>query len=492
MRTTPCLDECNYLIRFAGRLSAVMSEGKNEIQDWIRTAERQLRSPDLESLQGEQQLEALSLQLRTIWLRYANLFSSRYLKSPPHFQTLHLPSGSPYSFPYDRWNKPASLEARARTYHPVPAEWTAEHMLFSSGMAAISCLLKMLHLLYEPRPGNPLLLHGIGGYFEIMDLMKITHDELFQFQIFNNQELLQQSVARGQSQLLYIEPVYTKLGRLEVLDLDGFINAWHQRPDTLPTTLVLDTTFVGNKLPIKDFLAQLSPVKPRLVIQISSTLKLDQEGLEFSNAGLMSLYSTLSQVISSARKYIRKYQMIMGHALSIEQISALDYPGFLDPEITEQHSTRIFDNNAILARQLKVGPELLFKSKSHPVLQGDSSYPWSVAPFVNVHLDANTREYERELLKYLLYHGAKRRGLTFYPGSSFGFRAHRCETSIQNEQGVQTIRIAMGSRSGPSLQGTIDFLNDISALGSFEKVKEKYPKLAELALARQATESPTS
>jgi hypothetical protein len=481
MSFTPCHDECIYLIELAHRLEQAMTEAGDQLKGWHENADALLRSAELESLKGEWELENLSLQLRTEWLRYANHISSRYLKSPPHFQKVHLPSGENNPFPYDRWNQPLTLERRAASYRTAPAGWEADHIIFNSGMGAITCLLQVMRKIFEPKPGSPMHFHGVGGYFEIMDLMQFSHDELFQFQIFQEQKQFQLSVAQGKSQLLYIEPVYTLLGRLEVFDMNGFLAAWHQRPGNVPTAIILDTTFIGNRFPVDEFLERLGLHKPRVVIQVSSTLKLDQEGLEFSNAGLMSIYSTTGPVVSGIAKRMRKYRAAMGLGLTFEQIAALDYRGFLDADLCERHSTSIFNNNAHLARHMEVGDGLIFINKFHPTLQERyQSTSWAVAPFVNLQLRTETDQQERELLKHVLFKEANQRGLTFKPGSSFGFRAHRVETSIQDELGgVQVIRVAMGCRPGPSVNGTIDLLNNISRMGTFEFIKSRYPKLVE-------------
>ena len=122
---------------------------------------------------------------------------------------------------------------------------------------------------------------------------------------------------------------------------------------------------------------------------------------------------------------------------------------------------------------------MLFIGKHHPALQEFPSRSWAVAPFVNLQLEPDTEQQDRELLKHVLFKEARLRGLSFRPGSSFGFRGHRVETSIQNEQGTQVIRVAMGCRKGPSVEGTIQLLNDISRMKSFAVVREKYPDLVE-------------
>ena len=477
MTSTHCHDECKHLMHLADRMSASAGNSELLLQAWHDRANALLISPQLESLEGEQELEMLSLDLRTEWLRYANAVSSRYMKSPPHFQTVRLPSGAKGSFPYDRWNTPVHLEQRAVTYHEPPSVWTAGHLLFNSGMGAISCLLQVIRKLYRPGAGAALQLHGVGGYFEIMDLMKATDDDLFRFEIFPEQQQLQDSVANANSQLLYVEPVYTRDGSLEVFDMEGFLRAWQQRPGNTPTVIILDTTFVGNTFPVNQFLEQLSPHKPQAVIQISSTLKLDQEGLEFSNAGLMSLFSDKEPVIKGLAARLRKFRAMTGLGLTLEQIAALDYPGFLNRDHCDRHSTAVFINNARLALDIDTGPGLLFIGKHHPSLQEYPSRSWAVAPFVNLQLGSDTEQQDRELLKHVLFKEARLRNLSFRPGSSFGFRAHRVETSIQNEQGTQVIRVAMGCRMGPSIEGTIQLLNDISRMKSFAAVREKHPEL---------------
>jgi len=479
MTRTPCHDECEYLIHLADRMRTYTENSNIQLRAWHDRANALLNSPELETLQGEQELEKLSLDLRTEWLRHANSISSRYMKSPPHFQTVRLPSGDKSSFPYDRWNTPAHLEQRAAAYHEPPPEWTADHLLFNSGMGAISCLFQVIRKLYQPRIGNALQLHGIGGYFEIMDLMKATDDDLFRFEIFPEQQQFQNSVSSAESQLLYIEPVYTRDGSLEVFDMEGFLHAWQQRPGDIPTVIILDTTFVGNTFPVSRFLEQLSPHRPQAVIQIASTLKLDQEGLEFSNAGLMSLFADKEPIINGMAVRLRKFRAMTGLGLTLEQIAALDYPGFLDRDYCDRHSNAVFANNARLALDMDAGPGMLFIGKYHPALQEYPSRSWAIAPFVNLQLKSDTNEHDRGLLKHVLFKEARLRGLSFRPGSSFGFRAHRVETSIQNEHGTQVIRVAMGCRMGPSVEGTIQLLNDISRMKSFATVRDKYPELVE-------------
>jgi len=487
MSDSPCINECNYLISLAKRLAASMERAGSGLQAWHDNANALLTSPEIESLAGERALEQLSLQLRSEWLRYANSISSCYLKSPPSFQPQKIPSGNPVATPYDRWTEPVALEERAGSYHAAPEGWHADHVMFNTGMGAITCLMLVMRTMFQPRAASPLRLHGVGGYFEIMDLITANQDELFQAEIFQDQKQLQQSVSTGGSQLLYIEPVSCRFS-LDVFDLEAFLNAWKERPSHIPTMLIFDTTLTGNLFPIAEVLKRTAPHKPAVVIQVSSTLKLDQEGLEFSNGGLMSVYSSMPESAADISFRMRRFRSAMGLGLNMDQIAALDYPGFLDQAITDRHSALVFENNEFIAKRVDAGDGLLFDSKSHPVLSGNSPRaPWAVAPFVYLRLRKGSNKEDLQFLKFVFFTEAQKRGLAFLPGSSFGFRGHRCELGgIRDVAGYETIRVAMGSRQGPSINYAIDLINEISQMRTFDKLKRKYPELVEAA--RKAAE----
>lgn len=486
MSDTPCSDECNYLIKLADRLASSIDDADERLKSWRESASTLLKSPEIESLQGEKTLELLSLQLRSEWLRYANSVSSRYLKSPPSFQLPVIPSGDKAATPYDRWMEPVVLEKRAVTYHTAPEGWHADHVMFNTGMGAITCLLLVMRTMFQPGSANPLRLHGLGGYFEIMDLITANHDELFQTQIFEDQALLHESVSAGGSQLIYIEPVSCRFS-LDVFDLDRFLAAWQQRPANVPTVLIFDTTLTGNLFPVEEVLERMNPHKPAAVIQVSSTLKLDQEGLEFSNGGLMSIYSTKPESTVDTSFRMRRFRSAMGLGLGMDQIAALDYPGFLDQAVTDYHSTLVFENNAYVARRMDAGNDLLFDAKSHPVLSDSPDYKWAVAPFVYLRLRKGSNKEDLQFLKYVFFTEAEKRGLVFQPGSSFGFRGHRCELGgIRDIAGYETIRIAMGSRRGPCIDEAVNMVNEISHTQTFDKLRSLYPELVEVA--RKAAE----
>ncbi len=447
-----------------------------------------LDDPVLESDAGEAELDRLTILLRSGWLMHANSVSSRYFKSPPSFQRPVTPSGAVALTPYDRWMEPVALEARARNYRRALPGWHVDHVMFNTGMSAMTGLFMVMRTMFQPRAAAPLHCHGLGGYFEIMDLMAANNDELFRTNIVHSQEALMESVSAGGSQLLYVEPVSCRFD-LEVFDIESFLNAWQKRPARVPSVLIFDTTLTGNLFPVADLLKRMGSHQPLAVIQVSSMIKLDQEGMEFSNGGLMSIYSANRGVVEDLSFRMRRFRSAMGLSMGMDQVAALDYPGFLDSSVMARHSQSVFENNAAVARKVEVGEDRLFASCSHPSINAaGGARAWSVAPFFYLRLRPGSTKEDLQLLKFVVNSEVESRGMAFQPGSSFGFRGHRCELGgIRDVDGYETIRVAMGSRPGPALEGVISLLNELSRVGDFDTLRARYPGLIEIA--RKADEA---
>lgn len=77
--------------------------------------------------------------LRHVWLEAAASSTSKTYRSPAEDERTVAPAGRFHNFSYERDLQPTSLEARcARFFAPPPPGWTAAHVLFSSGQAAIN------------------------------------------------------------------------------------------------------------------------------------------------------------------------------------------------------------------------------------------------------------------------------------------------------------------------------------------------------------------
>lgn len=480
-------DEAMRLLALADALVGDLPDGHGAfLQPWRGQVRSWLTHPKLESLEGERALDALALDLRFLWLRHAHGQSARYLMSPPHRDKKILPNHHSLGFPYDRWLKPTFLEQRLKALHPAPAGWLGEAVVLSSGMAGISAFLQhhrvRVHDFWQ-RPPGPVTLHWYGGYFEIARTLHLLCCGTFQARRHAQQQTLFESVARGLGDILLIEPVAADI-QLEVFDLAAFIIAWKQRTAERPCVVVVDTSLVGDAFPIQRLCTDLGPTPPAMVVQIRSGLKLDQAGLELGNAGLVNLFvpdSDANQaLLPRISDSLRQARTTLGVGPSHDACAALSAPFFLNAEEFTRHAHAVFANNAHFAKALAPLAKAsggLIGEVIHPSLSANAAPSWAVAPYVNLRY-ASDDEGARDFLASVLEREGRERNLCFRSGSSFGFRSHRFEMGFVRGVKFDTLRVALGARSGPSLDGVIRLFQDIAAYPDFAALRQAYPQLA--------------
>ena len=491
MTKHPCKDECMQLIALSNRLAKVFEapSTKNDkpfLSAWRKRADELLKHPELESVEGEQLLGNLSLDLRRLWLQHAHLRSDSYLMSPPHTQRKLLPGDVRISYPYDRWVKPEDLERRLNEHRPAPDGWVSEARVFSSGMTAITTFLQVFrafgHKLWNI-PKRPLSLQMFGGYFEIVKALQVICDQQFQGRKHALQKNLFAAVERGQGDLIFVEPISADIN-LEVFDMEAFAKAFVKRPKGRSAVIVLDTSLSGDAFPLERFCALLKDNPPSLIVNIRSGLKLDQLGLEFSNLGLMTLWAPATEAttksLKSVAESLRVTRTTFGAGLSQDECAALSAPFILDKTSLNIHGQAVFDNNQAFAMALSdtVDFEQSFINKIiHPSLSPDKDKSWAKAPFVNIHYKSEDRS-DRALLRMILEVESRNRNLSFVSGSSFGFRSHRFEMGFVQGTKYSALRVALGSITGPSFYGVIDLFKHLSTFKDFEALKKAYPELA--------------
>jgi len=491
MTAHPCKDECMFLIALSNQMGKVFAAPSTQNDppfpgDWRTRAEALLRNPQLETLAGEQMLENLSLDLRRRWLQRAHLRSDGYMMSPPHQQTKLLPGDVRISYPYDRWVRPEALEKRLNVRRPAPEGWASEARVFSNGMTAITAFLHVFRAFAHDMwdiPKGPLSLHMFGGYFEISKALGVLCDGQFHGRKHTQQKNLCAAVKLGKADLIVIEPVTADID-LEVFDMGAFIKAFNQRPKGQPCIILFDTSLSGDLFPMEQFCKRIADNPPNLIVNIRSGLKMDQNGLELSNLGLMSLWAPDTELYKQQLKQVAKSLQVIritfGLSLSQDECAALSAPFVLDKTSLGIHGTAVFTNNKRLALALSkaVKPEASFIVKViHPSLGPDKDKAWAEAPFVNLRYRSDTHS-DRALLRAILEAEVFKRGFSFVSGSSFGFRGHRFEMGFVRGVKYDTLRISMGSRSGPSLQGVIELLKDLSVYKDFTALKKAYPDIA--------------
>ena len=442
--------ECDDLQRLGAALGEKVPAARGALETW-RDAVAALAETNLPPWESESELDRLALALRRICLGAAHAASDRTLRSPRERDRTRAPDGAEINFGYERSLQPEALEARCAAYAPAPAGWQADHLLFSSGQAAMNCLLLAL----SPRganPASPPRIRHVGGYFETEELLAMlaAHG-------------MARELAKAMDEpadVLIVEPIYfDRAAGAHAVDVAATLEEHAASGLGWPSLVIVDTTLVG---PCCDLAPLLPPaliaMEPApLVVGLSSGLKLDQAGLELANVGIVSLYRRGDQsfAVDPAEK-LKKARTLTGAGLGFDALGALDAPWFLDRETARLYAGAVFENNALLAQRL-ADIDGLFSQVSHPALGASDAD----APYCLIQLHDDTPENYRKLER-LIAREAKRRNLRFDKGGSFGFRSHRYE-AILPEAGEITpfLRVALGARKGWSRDGIIDLLCDL-------------------------------
>jgi|AraplaMF_Col_mMF_1032025.scaffolds.fasta_scaffold00035_93 hypothetical protein len=451
-------DECQALLQLGESLAARMPQAESVLRSW-REAVNALESADLEPFAFEAELDRLALALRRICLGLAHASSDRALRSPRERDLTAMPDGEEISFGYERSIEPETLEARLRAYAPAPAGWQADHLLFSSGQAAMSSLLLAL----APRganPANPPRIRHLGGYFETEELlaMMTSHGMARELPMEGDDH----------ADVLILEPVYfDRDAQVHRLDMTAALKRHCATAEGCPSLVIVDSTLVGPCFDLDPLLPQQLTCSEagHLLVRMSSGLKLDQAGLELANVGLVSLYRREGQAFATdPAEKLKKARTLTGAGLGFDAIGALQAPWFLDREQARSYAETVFENNALLARRLSE-VDGLFSQVSHPSLGIDSG---AAAPFVLIQLEDDTPENYRKL-EQVIAREAKVRGLRFDKGGSFGFRGHRYEAILpQAGEITPFLRVALGARQGWSRDGIIDLLCEIGQAKSLD------------------------
>ncbi|WP_374055770.1 hypothetical protein [Rossellomorea sp. FM04394] len=429
---------------------------------------------DLNSFHTEKEIDQLVLELRVLWFEHVQRITNHQLKSPPLTNEKLLPSGNRIDFSYERNIQPKILESKAENYKEIPEHWFHDHIMLSSGMAAISTFLQSIFGMIKPSSSQNLIVSTWSEYFETRVLTDLYRRECTAIHNFKDQVEFFKAIPM--TDIFFIEPVRYNW-ELEVFDLNLFVDQLVDHSKEGLKVIVLDTTLNGDSLNISSFLNRIQIVPNVIVVQIHSILKLDQQGLELSNGGLINIYTyKQNKILPSANdlaNYIRQVRTILGTGLTYEEIALLDHEFFLNKESFHNYCHSVFNNNAELSESIQT--QGLFNKIAHP--SKHSSNDWAKAPFVVFHLREDMLENYGFLLAVVNEEVRKNEVNVIY-GSSFGFRHHRYEVIIPNTlEGKGLFKVAMGARKGPAMEFLIHLLKKISKYPSISSLKTDYPHL---------------
>ncbi|MEV4577354.1 hypothetical protein AB0K16_29345 [Nonomuraea jabiensis] len=472
------------------RLSCASAEDERRFQPIVDRLRAVASLAPTAPLAAEQELEQLAVRLRRALLARAHDHSDPHFRSPVHGPARPLPSGDTSGHIYERSANPTALEGRVAKAAPPPRGWRADHVMFSSGTAAISGLLQCYRSMVRGSERDPLRAGVWGGYFETDMLFELLKSGAFTWDAVPD---VISAVGGGQHDLLFIEPVrYT--WDLTTLDLPAFVRAWRARSPRRTRVLVFDTTLASFTWPSARVLESLHDGSPLLVIEVRSGLKLDQQGLELANLGIVSIYSCHEDegtpTAEQFGQYLRLIRSITGTALSMDAMAVLDTPFMAAPVWVARHAGQVFLNNQTLAAAL-AQESGLFSKIAHPSLTVASG-PLRHAPFVVCQL-AEDHIANHGFLLAVVREEVRRRGIRLDWGSSFGFRSHRWETIIPRVQDRRGLfKIAMGSRSGPSFEAAVELFRQLARYRDFDALRRAYPGLIALDLMAMAGPEPSA
>jgi hypothetical protein len=375
-------------------------------------------------LAQERQLDAAAMALRRNWLAVAHRPGDSTLKSPRAGHVAHIACGSDVSFGYERDIDVSLLEQR-EGYLRAPAGWKAELVLFRSGQAALACLIHFAAAQWGK--ANPLTVAHAGTYFETASLLASWP-----------QRMIRQTDDAAAADIVIAEPVWC----------DGQFGCGQRLPKARHA-LLLDITMSG---PAYDLAPHLDACP--LVIAYSSGLKLDQAGLELANVGIVRVLAR--DGTTEVGTALRQLRGLAGSGLTLDELSALSAPWFMDRAYADRYTAAIFANNRALAETIG-SRSPVFGARCHPSLVD----PAAEAPFCALTLNEPSPEKYRAL-ETRIASACERRGLLAAKGGSFGFRGHRFEL-IEPEDGRTFLRVAMGWRDGWSRQGLCDLFAELAA-----------------------------
>ncbi|EEB79589.1 hypothetical protein GPB2148_2521 [marine gamma proteobacterium HTCC2148] len=487
-----CHREAQELLAIADTLTVVNTKLAASLATW-REAMMTVLHESQESLSTERTLEGLALELRHRWIELAQSVVNRDLKSPPDDYLPLLPiSGGAY-YIYERVKGAVPLEQRLNTGAPAAGDWQSSHVLFTNGMAAIAAVLTCLRQWREkllPEAGRAHRLDACIGYFESFKLLRLMNSTELPCTNYRDSEEVLALLASGATDMLFLELIAYDWVQ-SVIDPAKILAALESRPSDRPWVLVVDSTLLGAAFDMMALLAAMGDRSPVMAVEVRSGLKLDQVGLEFANVGLVKVFgcthadSEQSTIASEFVQALASARKVLGTGLSIQQSAVLDAPWVFHPQLTAAHTQRIFDHNRRLARAMSGIPGM-FAQVHHPALGEQSQLAWAESPIVvmTFHPGEDTEE-NHKLLLAVIAHEVRQRGLVFHRGCSFGFRHHRCEIVVPESGYIHQgggprgfLKVAMGVREGPSLEGVIQLLQALAQFADFDALRTAYPDLS--------------
>ena len=443
----------------------------------------------LNSLELELELEAVSINFRKLWLNYCTQNTSSHFRSPFYDESIQLVNSKSISYDYERVSSTKVLDNALLKHLPSLKQWDTDCTFFSSGMSAIHIVLSQLFIYIKQEDIDiPHVSVAKGSYFETIALFRfLKRQGGFDISYSSFEEILN-NLKNNVSNIIFLEPVLCDLHQTTI-NFDLLIDACNQRDDTKLLFIVIDTSIVGLSFEISYILDKLILKNNIVFIDVSSGLKLYQEGLEFTNVGFSKIYTlkedfasnqSFTKDASEIKKQFGRLRKVYGVGLSLEQFSILDTQWFLNSKNSRQYMNTLHSNNHFIAKQI-AKQQGIFKDVFHPQLSTSSHFRWAQSPFIILAFNENDdTQINMEFIKKVILHEAANSKITLYWGTSFGFRHHRFEIlELFNEEYLSgksrhVIRLCIGHRQGFSMERTLSIFLKLANFTSFEELNVHY------------------
>ena len=328
-------------------------------------------------------------------------------------------------------------------------------VFFNSGIATIFNTLSMLKRILNKKQLNVL---SHSSYFETSTLHNILMNNIIDF----NSDSFKDNI-----DVIFIETIqYDE--NMQTFNLMENLNFIIEKLDTHKVLfIIIDSTLFRDAKGLNRFINNYLG-NDIIIIEIISLLKLHQFGMEISNVGVATIYSTQTnhKVVDNIAIYLKKMRNVTGSNLSLYEISLLSNEIFFDNDLINLYKNYIYSNSRYFANALKKG-NIITKI----------CYTWSLdyaAPFIILkNNEYDLQDYIRilSIIKYLI----EKEDLNIFMGSSFGFNNTRYELIITNKETKSCfIKIAVGAFDCTAQEKFIIILNNINACISKNELFLKY------------------
>ncbi|MCM3390453.1 PLP-dependent transferase (plasmid) [Ureibacillus chungkukjangi] len=413
-----------------------------------------LINPPRNLFEIENELTNLSNLIRISWLESAFKYANAFYKSPLKGTKKLMPSGREINFRYERGLPSDILESDWESTNNVSC------VLFSSGMSAITTTLEALKNTKKSKE-NLKIVTWIS-YFETVSLLNLLTTIATEQINYTCQEALNSHVQEDLVDIIFIESIRYNWD-LEIFNIDELCKAINNRRHKKNLIyIIIDTTLSGTMFDLSKIYEKLEEDVNVMLFEVRSCVKLDQQGLEFSNVGFLKIQSLghLYKYQLVIHELIKRARTIMGTALSFQEVCSLDFGYFNLSEENVNYQKCVFRNNEFLAKSISC--KGIISKVAHPSLDITKNYIWSHAPFVFIHLKDSSLENYKKVFNFIINEVERVTGKVPI-GDSFGFRDLRMELVITNGEPQESIiKIAAGAYKSPTLFLLIQVINSLS------------------------------